>query len=95
MTLVWGVIYYSPLLKSYLEGLLQNLLLPWKRLIARALCKVVESWAKSCCWADMLDWDVFRGLYLLGKTPLLLKKLSQVQDGVFAGIKKNIVAFLS
>ena len=59
-------------------------MLPWERLIARSLSKVVESWAKYCCWddADMLDWDVFRGLYLLGQNPLLLKKLSQVPDGI-------------
>lgn len=39
----------------------------------------------------MLDWDVFRRLYLLWQTPLLLKKFSQVQDGVCWQKEKNIV----
>lgn len=39
----------------------------------------------------MLDWDILRGLYLLGQNSPLLKKFSQVQDGGFFCRMKNIL----
>lgn len=82
-----GIILLFPLLKSHLKGVLQILLLPQERLMARALSRVVESWAKYCCWADA---DMLGGLYLLGKNARLLKKFLRSKVG-FVSRKKNIV----